>query len=79
MPLIIELPPISCSWISRRRVHRVSRQAHRVSRQQADYLTPNLVVPWLNRPFVAREVPILHVIGITVDDKLPDKDILLAV
>ena len=40
---------------------------------------PSLVMPWFNRPFVAREAPILHVIGITVDDKLPDKDILLTI
>ena len=40
---------------------------------------PSLVVPWFNRPFVAREAPILHVIGVAVNDKLPDKDVLLAV
>lgn len=40
---------------------------------------PSLVMPWFNRPFVAREAPILHVIGITVDDKLPDKDVSLAI
>ena len=40
---------------------------------------PSLVMPWFNRPFVAREAPILHVIGITIDDKLPDKDVSLAI
>ena len=33
--------------------------------------TPNLVVPWFNRPFVTRKAPILHVVGVTVNDKLP--------
>ena len=53
--------------------------ARRVSRQQAVDKEPSLVVPWFNRPFVARETPVLHVVGVTVNDKLPDKDVVLAV
>ena len=40
---------------------------------------PSLVMPWFNRPFVTRKAPILHVVGVTVNDKLPDKDVLLAI
>ena len=40
---------------------------------------PSLVVPWFNRPFVACETPVLHVIGVAINDKLPDKDVALAI
>ena len=40
---------------------------------------PSLVMPWFNRPFVARKTPVFHVISIAIDDKLPDKDVSLAI